>query len=559
MKKTLIATAVAASVMAPISAHAINFSADGTGQVLLYPYYNTNQGNATFIGVANTTGEVKVLKLRIREGVESEDVLDFQVWLSPYDHWTAVLAQVGGEVRISTADTSCTVPSLANGAPLSDNRISASYTGNILDRLSEGHIEIFEMAVVDAWTNQSDPPIATDDLDLAQSVTHTNAGVPLDCEAAVAFNGNQEGIFVPGAYASQTNVPGVLVGGEFDTPTGGIYGIAAVYNPTDGTYFTYSAEALQNFAATPIFLAQRSAPVTEIPTIVQDDLTSDDLVIREHNIKLFDLPDLSTPDAIELNASTGSIVSLIYGGTNSGPCQVNPGDCMKVATYNLPNSGVDANGNPAGPSFTERPADVKRNAVTAALQAASVTNDFLTGAEFDSDWVFTFPGKYMFREVPVDANGNFLRGGDYEFDDGGPFTVPVDRTTGQACELVAINGPVGIRDREEGKTSQDDVDFSPGISETFELCYEVNVVSINDDGAGDYSAALASSAVWQRASNWPTFGFAQLEFEQTMTDDGDVIHRGMPFIGFAAITDRATDVTRGGTFMHKVVRGLNDN
>ena len=114
MKKTLIATAVAASVMAPISAHAINFSADGTGEVLLYPYYNVNQGNATFIGVANTTGEVKVLKVRFREGVESEDVLDFQVWLSPYDHWTAVMFQVGGNVNISTSDTSCTVPSLAS-------------------------------------------------------------------------------------------------------------------------------------------------------------------------------------------------------------------------------------------------------------------------------------------------------------------------------------------------------------------------------------------------------------------------------------------------------------
>ena len=152
MKKTLIATAVAASVMAPISAHAINFSADGTGEVLLYPYYNVNQGNATFIGVANTTGEVKVLKVRFREGVESEDVLDFQVWLSPFDHWTAVMFQVGGKVNVSTSDTSCTVPSLASGANLVTNRVSSLYTGNVLDRMSEGHIEIFEMATVGPWS-----------------------------------------------------------------------------------------------------------------------------------------------------------------------------------------------------------------------------------------------------------------------------------------------------------------------------------------------------------------------------------------------------------------------
>jgi len=304
MKKTLIATAVAASVMAPLSAHAINFAADGTGEVLLYPYYNVNEGNATFIGVANTTGQVKVVKFRIREGVESEDVLDFQIWLSPYDHWTAVMAQVGGNVNISTNDTTCTVPSLANGANLITNRISSTYTGNVLDRLSEGHIEIIEMATVGPWL--AAPTIQND---LTFAVTHIN-GVPPDCDGAVRFNGSPlTGFLVAGDYAN--GVP--QMGGNFQEPTGGIYGIAAIFNPTDGTYFTYSAEALQNFAATPIFLAQRSLDATAALA----NLTSDDLVIVEHGVKLFDLPDLSTPDGIEFNNAT-TITSYIYGGTNSG-------------------------------------------------------------------------------------------------------------------------------------------------------------------------------------------------------------------------------------------------
>jgi hypothetical protein len=322
------------------------------------------------------------------------------------------------------------------------------------------------------------------------------------------------------------------MGGDFDEPTGGIYGIAAVFNPTDGTYFTYSAEALQNFAATPIWLAQRSLEAGLLAV-----LTADDLAIVEHNVKLFDLPDLSTPDGFEIGTTT--ITSFIYGGTNSGGCAGGAATCIKEANY-LTVGGL-----------SDRHADAKRNAVTAALQAASVTNDFLTGADFDSDWVFTFAGKYMFREAP-----NSL--GNYNFDTDGPFTVPVARPSGQACEPVNVNGAVGIRDREEAKTAQDDVDFSPGVSEVFNLCYEVNVVSINDDGSGaaGYSGALASSAVWQQASGWPTFGFAQLEFDQIMVDDTPTTHFGMPFIGFAAITDRTTDVTRGGTFIHKVERGL---
>ncbi len=288
--------------------------------------------------------------------------------------------------------------------------------------------------------------------------------------------------------------------------------------------------------ATPIFLAQRSLEATAGLA----PLTADDLVILEHGVKLFDLPDLSTPDGFNF-ANPNTITSYIYGGTNSGTCMGGPATCMKEANY-LTQGGLSL-----------RPADAKRNAVTAALQAASVTNDFLTGTAYDSDWVFTFPGKYMFREVPA------VLGGNYFFDNDGPFTVPVTRSTGQACEAVEINGPVGIRDREEAKTSQDDVGFSPGIAETFNLCYEVNVVSINDDGGGSYSGALSSSAVWQQASGWPTYGFAQLGFNQAMVDDNGVTHWGMPFIGFAAITDRATDVTRGGTFMHKVVRGLRRN
>ena len=84
-----------------------------------------------------------------------------------------------------------------------------------------------------------------------------------------------------------------------------------MFNPTDGTYFTYSAEALQNFASTPIWLAQRSLEATASFS----PLTSDDLVIQEHGVKLFDLPDLSTPDGFEFFLSQ-PIVSYIYGGTN---------------------------------------------------------------------------------------------------------------------------------------------------------------------------------------------------------------------------------------------------
>jgi hypothetical protein len=172
MKKTLIATSVAAVMAAPMSAQAVNVSHNNTGEVLLYPYYNVNEGNATFLTVTNTTDEGKVIKVRFREGVESEDVFDFQVWLSPFDHWSAVVTNDGTNVRVATADTSCTVPTVAGNpnATFRTTRIPAAYTGDVLTRLSEGHIEVLEMGVVDDG----------EDYDLLTAITHVN-GVPSDC------------------------------------------------------------------------------------------------------------------------------------------------------------------------------------------------------------------------------------------------------------------------------------------------------------------------------------------------------------------------------------------
>jgi hypothetical protein len=527
MKKTLIATAVAASVVAPISAHAVNATANGTGEVLLYPYYNVNEGNATFFGVANTTADTKVVKVRFREGVESEDVLDFQVWLSPYDHWTAVLSQVGGNVNISTADTTCTVPSLASGTNFITNRISPLYTGDLLDRLSEGHIEIIEMATIREI-------VPDEDVDLAYAVKHV-AGVPRNCVTPALFNSGIVDVRVPGPFTSNG------VSGVFDQPLGGLYGIAAVFNPTDGTYFTYSAEALQNFAAAPIFYGQRGVPYTGSvtqPGIV--DVTSDEVVLVEHGVLLFDLPDLSTPDATQTDSGDQVFAHVYRGGAACGGA--NPAACMQRGGFTVP-----AGGGLAAP-------DTKRDAVTVALLASEMANDFLTGAQYDTDWVFTFPGRYMYRDVPIATGG-------YPMDPDGPFESFVNRATGQGCEVVNIvgnqTGFTGVVDREEAQLAAAlDIGFSPGTpADPFVLCYEVNVVSINDDGDGSYSAALTSSAVWNSANNnWPTFGFAEVGFPQFMVSD-DATHIGLPFIGFAGITDRATEITRGGTFMHKITRG----
>jgi len=68
------------------SAQAVNIDPDGLGQVLIYPYYTTNGGNVTLLSVVNTTDEAKAVKVRFKEGKNSREVLDFNLYMSA---WTS--------------------------------------------------------------------------------------------------------------------------------------------------------------------------------------------------------------------------------------------------------------------------------------------------------------------------------------------------------------------------------------------------------------------------------------------------------------------------------------
>ena len=71
------------------TAQAVNVNPDGLGEVLLYPYYTTNGGNMTLLSVVNTSDEAKAVKVRFLEGQNSREVLDFNLYMSKYDVWTA--------------------------------------------------------------------------------------------------------------------------------------------------------------------------------------------------------------------------------------------------------------------------------------------------------------------------------------------------------------------------------------------------------------------------------------------------------------------------------------
>jgi hypothetical protein len=206
------------------TASAVMVNPNGLGQVLVYPYYTVRSIAAgpynTVLSVVNTTGSTKAVKVRFREGAASKEVLDFNVFLSPHDVWTAAVTPSGANgATISTDDHSCTIPTL-RGNPQefrtfdSDaDVIGTSRAG----RVTEGYFEIFEMA-----TYAPDDPVAINS-------THSGPnGFPADCSA------------VTDAAAAVNPLE----------PTGGLSGEAAVINVNAGDLFGEDATALTQFWTT---------------------------------------------------------------------------------------------------------------------------------------------------------------------------------------------------------------------------------------------------------------------------------------------------------------------
>ncbi len=236
MNRNSLTTAVIAGIagVAGIAsmANAVNLNPDGLGQVLLYPYYTVNSGQNTLLSVVNTTAVGKAVKVRFLEGYNSREVLDFNLFLSPFDVWTAgvfALSDAGvgttgtsDGAAILTYDNSCTAPSLDESTSPGGLKYVAFRTyayGNdggpaTADRTREGHFEMIAMGDID-------PASA-----LAADITHVNS-VPPDCGSA------------QGDAAGSLNVP-----------TSGLFGAASVVNVANGTYYAYNADALEGFTST---------------------------------------------------------------------------------------------------------------------------------------------------------------------------------------------------------------------------------------------------------------------------------------------------------------------
>lgn len=268
---TLALVAAIGSVgIAGTTSAAVHISDNGQGQVLIYPYYTTRAGHDTYLSVLNTTALSKALKIRFSEGKNSRTVLDFNIYLSPYDIWTAAVVNTTDGAKLVTADKSCTAPAIPAGGK---DFVNFAYSGaalegiqpsggdgatTSLDRTREGYFEIIEMGTI---TNTA----------INAAITHAS-GVPANCavvQAATMDMGVASTLVVGGQSARAFKA------------TGGLSGTASLVNVAGGTDFGYAPVVLEAFSPS---LAENiwNYPGSSYPDMTSADRTS--LVLYEGSV-----------------------------------------------------------------------------------------------------------------------------------------------------------------------------------------------------------------------------------------------------------------------------------
>jgi len=294
MKKKILAVGVAATLgaLSGVSNAALTVQPGGVGQINILPYYTVQNGNTTLISIANTDElNGKAVKVRFRGAEFSDDVFDFQLFLSPADVWTAAITLDGGVARMNTVDNSCTIPAKSDlNAKFVTARLKSPATGT-----REGYVEIINMGDIVKVPNYVEATATA--TQKAQQALYTAtkhvAGVA-PCTASVLV----------GDVANPNDLTGSLT-----SPTSGLTSFAVILNVAETKAFTVPATAIAQNAATavPVRFARQArltagttsagfAPIAFGVAQTADGVFSTNATAGG-NVKMyeFDLPDLSTP------------------------------------------------------------------------------------------------------------------------------------------------------------------------------------------------------------------------------------------------------------------------
>ncbi|MCB1584414.1 MAG: hypothetical protein KDI92_15255, partial [Xanthomonadales bacterium] len=203
-----------------ISQAAVHINPNGLGEVLLIPYYTTNNGMNTNVTVSNTTEQVKAVKFVFREGRYGRTHQGLSVYLAPNDVWTfGMLNYRGTEAQVISHDLSC-APYFQSPMALYDGSADPQPPNGF--GYAEGLIEIYEMGELDPSHGYG------------QAVTF-EGGLPRDC-SQIEANWAQSGIWNDNQGHS-----------EMLPPAGGLKSSVALIDVENGVNYTYDAIAFDDF------------------------------------------------------------------------------------------------------------------------------------------------------------------------------------------------------------------------------------------------------------------------------------------------------------------------
>lgn len=429
------------------TATSLALNGDGVGHSLFVPYFSAQDTNNTLLTLVNTdTVNGKAVKVRFRGAANSDDIYDFQVFLSPGDVWTANVSKgASGAAKLTTTDASCTKPakSVLNSSSFVTARLDSTLTGDALNNgTREGYVEIFNMgdipplkagaaavadaagatlAGVDATAGSTANPLFT-------AIKHVNKIAP--CESATGaalaawnyLDNNDLQWDVNYAAANTPRSAGLL------PPTTGLMANWTVINVVGAAAWTGEAVAVQGIAAgvpalgNVVYWPQVAAAAATPLVYTADPLFRSDAQkalgaapgVQAAGAAAiaagkYDLPDMSTPYgsiatvvAADVAAAQAAVdVALVAGGHVANDIVVaatNTSATIATAAFGLAAPVLTAAQAAAVVTAFNNVAGVKTplaqaNALTGAIAAKTVTNEFFTDSSVtaSTDWVFSQP------------------------------------------------------------------------------------------------------------------------------------------------------------------------
>jgi len=510
---------------------ALQLSTTGTCHSLVVPYFSAQNGNKTLLSLTNTDSYFgKAVKIRFRGAANSDDVYDFQVFLSPGDVWTADIHQgADGYAALTTSDNSCTKPTSVNQS-FKDSRFKAAGWTDAVNQSNtrEGYIEIFNMADI--------VPIAGKN-GVYESIKHSAAGVPLctnvpaNAALAIAAGTAWTDIDKVGNNTAALNAAGLI------EPSTGLMANWTIINVPNATAWSGAATAIEAVtAAVP--------PVPGTGAVVY-------------------FP--------QVNATVGGALTGAVAANFTADPLLSAGLVSGQAQFDLPDMSTTYVG-AAGPT----PASVAAQAsvLTAALATTSINNEFWTldAISGATDWVFSMPTRRYSAAV------------DYSNLVGGVVT-PIIRYTDlgaagaagdyfnatnmvlNSANIACVSGITNtFWNREEGTAivAAGDTSSSPGDAAPAPLamCGETSVLAFNDSASTGADAAptkVLGAQTTVRNYNLAIGGTKVQEGWMRLNTSG-LANVGLPIIGSAFMSAFNPEVSAGTagnfsmTFPHRTTR-----